>query len=61
MFIFVTEIGNYLQVNIVHNQPYDESLDVSDGEEIASTNATPRDIDQQHGNWYDVFSKLFIN
>ena len=31
-----------LQTNIVHNQPYDESVDVSDGEEVASTNATPR-------------------
>lgn len=39
----------FMQANIIHNQPYDESLDVSDGEEIASTNATPRDIDQQQG------------
>ncbi len=31
---------------MVHNQPYDESLEVSDGEEIASTNATPRGLDQ---------------
>ena len=31
---------------MVHNQPYDESLEVSDGEEIASTNATPRGMDQ---------------
>ena len=30
------------QVNVVHNQPYDESVEVSDGEEIASTSATPR-------------------
>ena len=31
---------------MVQNQPYDESLEVSDGEEIASTNATPRGLDQ---------------
>ena len=31
-----------LKANIVHNQPYDESVDVSDGEEVASTTATPR-------------------
>lgn len=31
---------------MVHNQPYDESLDVSDGEEIASAAATPREMDR---------------
>ena len=27
---------------MVHNQPYDETVEISDGEEIASTNPTPR-------------------
>ena len=36
-----------LQTRIIHNQPYDESLEVSDGEEITSTNATPRDHIEQ--------------
>lgn len=27
---------------VVHNQPYDETLEVSDGEEVASTTASPR-------------------
>ena len=31
-----------LQVQVVHNQPYDESLEVSDGEEVASNNPSPR-------------------
>lgn len=35
-----------LQGGVVHNQPYDESLEVSDGEEVPSTNATPRALDQ---------------
>lgn len=29
---------------MVQNQPYDESLEVSDGEEVASTTATPRGV-----------------
>ena len=35
------------QANVVYNQPYDERVEVSDGEEIASTNATPRGMEQQ--------------
>lgn len=27
---------------MVHNQPYDETVEVSDGEEVTSNNATPR-------------------
>ncbi len=34
------------QGGVVHNQPYDESLEVSDGEEVPSANATPRGLDQ---------------
>ena len=31
-----------MQSNVVHNQPYDESVEVSDGEDIASATASPR-------------------
>ena len=41
----MSSFASFLQANIVHNQPYDESVDVSDGEEIASTSATPRGTD----------------
>ena len=39
---------------MVHNQPYDESVEVSDAEEIASNNPTPR-TGQQTGidEWMD--------
>ena len=33
----------FKQMKIVHNQPYDESVDVSDEEEVPSTNQTPRE------------------
>ena len=34
----------------MHNQHYDETLEVSDGEEIASTTATPRDMERGQFN-----------
>ncbi|XP_064407449.1 intraflagellar transport protein 46 homolog isoform X2 [Halichondria panicea] len=41
------------RASVVQNQPYDESLEVSDGEEIASTNATPRGLDQTDAGGYE--------
>jgi intraflagellar transport protein 46 len=44
------------KVKVVHNQPYDESVEISDGEEVASTNPTPRgqyspqDVNGQYSN-----------
>lgn len=42
------------KVKVVHNQPYDESVEVSDGEEITSNNPTPRVLttDQQDSYTY---------
>ena len=33
---------------MVHNQPYDESVEVSDAEEVASATATPRETNGYH-------------
>ena len=41
-FRFRLKKNSPIQMKVVHNQPYDESIDVSDGEEIASNNPTPR-------------------
>lgn len=44
---------------MVYNQPYDERVEVSDAEEIASTNATPRGMDQQGGHsWIFLITKI---
>lgn len=39
-----------VQMKLIQNQPYDESLEVSDGEEIASNNPTPRASTIVHSN-----------
>ena len=51
-----------VQVKVVHNQPYDESVEVSDGEEITSNNPTPRVLttDQQGMYIYTHSSLLKI-
>lgn len=37
------------QVKLLQNQPYDESVEVSDAEEVVSTNPTPRMSKPQSG------------
>ena len=45
---------------MVHNQPYDESLDVSDGEEIASATVTPREMERGTPGMLDIFTLVRI-
>lgn len=46
MFLLFFKVKDVVQDNVVQNQPYDETVEVSDQEEIPSNNATPRINDE---------------